>query len=86
MGLDPKAPDPANTLSATLSNSLFTLSFPHYKPATDAPIALEVSSDLVNWSSVTTTYSLDLGLAETLTYQEAVSAPARFFRLKCSLK
>jgi len=58
--------------------------FPHFKPATDAPIALEVSSDLVNWCSVTTTQSLDLGLTEMLTYQEAAFAPARFFRLKCS--
>jgi PKD repeat protein len=86
MGLDPKTADPASTLSATLSNSLFTLSFPHYKPATDAPIALEVSPDLVNWSSVTITPSLDLGLTETLTHQESASAPARFFRLKCSLQ
>ena len=84
MGLDPKTSDPASTFSATLSNGLFTLSFPHYKPATDAPIALEVSSDLASWSSVTTTQSLDLGLTETLTYQEAASASARFFRLKCS--
>jgi PKD repeat protein len=86
MGLDPKASDPASTFSATLSNSVFTISFPHYKPAADAPIALEVSSDLASWSSVTTTQSLDLGLTEMLTYQEPASTPARFFRLKCSLQ
>jgi PKD repeat protein len=86
MGLDPKTSDPASTLSATLSNNLFTLSFPHYKPAADAPIALEVSPDLVNWTSVTTTQSLDLGLTEILTYQETASAPARFFRLRSSLQ
>jgi PKD domain len=86
MGLDPKISNPASTLSASLSNSLFTLSFPHYKPAADAPIALEVSSDLMNWASVTTTQSLDLGLTELLTYQEAASAPARFFRLRSSLQ
>jgi PKD repeat protein len=84
MGLAPKTPNPASTLSATLGNSLFTLSFPHYKPATDAPIALEVSADLVSWSSVTTTQSLDLGLTEMLVHQETASAPARFFRLRCS--
>jgi hypothetical protein len=56
------------------------------KPATDAPIALEVSPDLLNWSSVATTQSLDLGLTETLTHQETASAPAKFFRLKCSLQ
>ena len=86
MGLDPKASNPANTFSAILSNSLFTLSFPHFKPATDAPIALEVSSNLVNWSSVTTAQSVDMGLTEVLTYQEAAFAPTRFFRLKCSLQ
>ena len=86
MGLDPKTSNSASTVSATLSKSLFTLSFPHYKPAADAPIALEVSSNLLNWSSVTTTQSLDLGLTETLTYQEAASVPARFFRLRCWLQ
>jgi PKD repeat protein len=85
MGLDPKSPDPTGTVSATLSNGLFTLSFPHYEPAADAPIALEMSSDFVNWSSVTTTQSLDLGLIEIRTYQEAGAAPARFFRLRSSL-
>ena len=86
MGLEPKISDPASTLSATLSNGLFTLSFPHYKPAVDAPIALEVSPDLLNWTSVTTAQSLDLGLTELLSYQEAASAPARFFRLRYSLQ
>ncbi|HWW03562.1 MAG TPA: PKD domain-containing protein [Candidatus Acidoferrum sp.] len=79
MGLDPKTPDPASTFSATLSNSLFTLSFPHYKPATDAPIVLEVSPDLLNWSSVATTQSLDQGLTEKLTHQETASAPCEVF-------
>jgi hypothetical protein len=82
MGLDPKTSDPASRVSVTLSNGAFVLSFPHYKPAADALMALERSSDLVNWSSVTTTQSLDLGLTEMLTYQEAASASERFFRLR----
>jgi hypothetical protein len=86
MGLDPKTSNPASTFSAILSNSLFTLSFPHFKPATDVPITLEASSNLVNWSSVTSTQSLDLGLTELLTHQETAFAPARFFRLKCLLQ
>src|SRR5258708_14521221 len=85
MGLDPKTSNSTSTVTATLSNSLFMLSFPHYKPAADAAIALEVSSNLVSWSSVTTTQSLDLGLTQTLTYQEAASALTRFFRLRCWL-
>ena len=36
------------------------------------------SPHLVNWSSVTTTQSLDLGLTETLTHQEMVSVPRGF--------
>jgi hypothetical protein len=83
MGLDPKSSNLAGTLSATLSNNVFTLGFPHYKPATDAPITLEMSPDLAGWSSVATAQSLDLGLTETLVYQETASAPAKFFRLRC---
>jgi PKD repeat protein len=86
MGLEPKAFDAANTLSATVSNGTFTLSFPHYKPAADAPISLEASSDLLNWSSVSTTQAQDLGLTETRIHQETVSVPTRFFRLKTSLQ
>jgi PKD repeat protein len=82
MGLDPKTSNPPSTVSTTVSNGVFSMSFPHYKPAADAPIALEMSSDLVNWSSVTTTQSLDLGLTETLIYQETASAAAKFFRLR----
>jgi len=85
MGLDPKTSDPSSTLSVSLSNELFTVSFSHYKPATDAPLSLDVSPDLLNWSSVTTTQSFDLGLIEILSYQEVASASAKFFRLKCSL-
>jgi hypothetical protein len=63
----------------------------HFRPdprfrRLEAPIALEVSPDLLNWNSVATTQSFDLGLTETLTHQETASAPARFFRLKCSLQ
>lgn len=86
MGLDPKASNSTSTVSATVSNGVFTISFPHYKPAADAPIALETSSDLMNWSTATTTQSLDLGLTETLTHQEASSARVRFFRLRTWLQ
>jgi PKD repeat protein len=86
MGLEPKTSNPTSTVSATVSNGVFTLSFPHYKPATDAPLVLEVSSDLVSWSSATATQSLDLGLTETLTHSEAASLAVRFFRLRSSLQ
>jgi PKD repeat protein len=86
MALDPKTPNPAGTISATVTNGIFRLSFPHYKPATDAPITVEASTNLLNWSSVTATQSLDLGITEMLTYQETAAPTARFFRLKCALQ
>jgi PKD repeat protein len=86
MGLDPKTSNSSSTVSATVTNGTFTFSFPHYKPAADAPILLEMSSDLMNWNSVNATQSLDLGLTETLTYQEPASAAARFFRLRSWLQ
>jgi PKD repeat protein len=86
MGLDPKTPNNTSTVSATVTGAIFALSFPHYKPATDAPITVEVSSDLMTWSSLTATQSLDLGIIETITYQETAAQPARFFRLKCVLQ
>jgi PKD repeat protein len=86
MALDPKMSNAAATVSATLNNGFFKLAFPHYKPATDAPISVEVSSDLIHWSAVTAAPSLDLGMIETLTYQEPAAPPARFFRLKSVLQ
>lgn len=86
MALDPKTSNAASTVSASVTNGIFKLSFPHYKPATDAPLTVEASSDLMNWSSVTATQSLNLGITETLTYQEAAAPAARFFRLKCVLQ
>jgi PKD repeat protein len=83
MGLDPKTPNPDGTVNASVTQGIFQLSFPHFKPATDAPITVEASSDLLNWNSVTATQSLDLGISETLSYQETAASAARFFRLKC---
>jgi hypothetical protein len=86
MGLDPKASNSTSTVSATLSNGIFSISFPHYKPAADAPITLETSSDLVNWSVATTAQLLDRGLTEILTHQQVASAQAKFFRLRTWLQ
>ena len=87
MALEPKISNATSVVSATLSNGVFKLSFPHYKPATDAPLSVEVSSDFVNWSSAAATQTLDLGPIEMLTHQETVTTnPARFFRLKSVLQ
>ena len=87
MALEPKTAAAANVLNTSVSNGVFQLSFPHYKPATDAPLAVEVSSNFVNWNSLTATQTLDLGPIETLTVQEpAAAGAARFFRLKSVLQ
>jgi PKD repeat protein len=84
MGLDPKTSNSASSVSTSLTNGILQLSFPHYKPAADAPITLKASSDLTNWSSVTATQSLDLGITETLTHQAPPAALPRFFRIECT--
>jgi PKD repeat protein len=84
MGLDPKTSNTVSTVSAVVTGGMFRLSFPHYKPAADAPITVQVSSDLLNWSSVAVTQSVDFGITETLSYQEANAANPRFFRLQCA--
>ena len=87
MALAPKTADAANVLNTSFSNGVFKLSFPHYKPATDAPLTVEVSSNFVNWNSLTATQTLDLGPIETLTVQEPVATgAARFFRLRSVLQ
>ena len=86
MALEPKSWDADSTVSTTLSNGVFSLSFPHYKPATDAPTTVESSSDLSTWGSVGLTQSQDLGITEILTHQETPGPVPRFFRLKCVLQ
>jgi hypothetical protein len=86
MGLEPKIFDASTIVSVFVTNGVFQLSFPHYKPATDAPLTLQRSPDLLNWSDVTVFQSADLGITETLTYQESAAAVAGFFRLKCQLQ
>jgi PKD repeat protein len=86
MALDPKTFNASSTVSATVTNGMFKLSFPHFKPAVDAPLAVQVSTDLSTWGSLTATQSLDLGLTEVLTYQEPVAPGARFFLLKATLE
>jgi PKD repeat protein len=86
MALEPKTSNVNTTVSASLTNGVFTLSLPHFKPATDAPLAVEASSDLSAWSSVSMTQAFDLGLTEVLAHRENTGPAPRFFRLKCVLQ
>ena len=86
MGLEPQAADPANVVRTTCTNGIFSLIFPHYKYAADAPLTLEVTSDFTNWNPVAITPSLDLDPMEYLVFQEpATNSTPRFFRLKSEL-
>ncbi len=85
MGLEPKTNTPASAIRMVFTNGIFSLTFPHYKYATDAPLTVEASPDLTAWSSVTVTQSLDLGPMEYLTMQQAATNTAQFFRLQSTL-
>lgn len=86
MALEPKTSNATATVSTTLSNGVFALSFPHFKPAADALLTIEASSNLTSWVNIAATQSLDLGLTEILTHQENTGPASRFFRLKCVLQ
>ena len=86
MGLEPQSADPAGVIRTTLTNDVFTLTFPRFKYAGDVALTLEATSDFVTWNPVTVMPSLDLDPVEYLTVQESVSASApRFFRLRAEL-
>ena len=85
LGLEPKTNSPANVFAMNFTNGIFSLAFPHYKYATDAPLTLESSPDLTAWSSMTVTQALDLGALELLTMQQAATNAAQFFRLQSTL-
>jgi PKD repeat protein len=85
MGLDPKASNSATVVQTLFSNGVFTLSFPHFKPAAEVSLTAEVSSNFVTWAPVPPVQTIDNGILETLVVQE-IPAPgaARFFRLRAS--
>jgi PKD repeat protein len=87
LGLEPMEVEPPDTVTATFTNNMFTLTYPHYKYAGDAPLTLEVTSDFATWTPLTVTQSEDDDPVELLTFQEPMtnSAP-RFFRLKAQLQ
>jgi len=86
MGLEPQEADLTSTVSTTVNNGNFSMTFPHYKYAADAPLTLEATSDFTTWEPVAITPSLDDDPVEHLTFQEPMtnSAP-RFFRLRAEL-
>jgi PKD repeat protein len=87
LGFEPQSPESADSVASTLTNGVFTLTFPHYKFAGDVALTLEATTDFVTWTPVTTLPTSDDGVIEHLTYQES-SRPntARFFRLHTELQ
>lgn len=86
MGLEPKEEDFASVVTATFNNGFFSMAFPHYKYAADAPLTLEVTSDFTTWEQVAVTQAQDNDPMEYLTFQEpATNSAPRFFRLKSVL-
>ena len=87
MGLEPKFAEPPDTVAATLTNNVFTLTFPRYKFADDVVLTLEATTDFTTWTPVTTTPTQDDGVVERLTFQESTPPnTARFFRLHAELQ
>ncbi len=86
MGLEPKEADLTSVVNTTFANASFSMTFPHYKYAEDAPLTLEATSDFASWTPVSAILSQDDDPVEYLTFQEPMtnSAP-RFFRLKAVL-
>lgn len=84
LGINPQA---ANTsLPATgIADGIFTLSFPHYKAATDVSLSAEVSTNLMDWVAVVPTQVIDNGPVETWVVQDTLAGKlARFFRLRAT--
>jgi len=86
MGLEPKDADAATVVSTTVDNSVFSMTFPHYKYAEDAPLVLEATSDFTTWEQVAVTQAWDDDPVEYLTFTEpTTNSVPRFFRLKSTL-
>ena len=87
MGLEPKSAEPPETVIVTLTNNVFTLTYPRYKFADDVTLTLEATTDFVTWTPVTPTPTADDGVVEQLTYQESTPPNiTRFFRLHAELQ
>ncbi len=86
MGLEPKTSNSTDTVSITLSNGFFLVSFPHLKAATDVSLVAQSSTDLSNWTAESPQSRTDDGPIETIVIQSPLSTnTARFFRLKATL-
>ncbi len=86
MGLEPKTSNSTDTVSISLSNGIFLVSFPHLKAATDVSLVAQSSTDLSNWTAESPQSRTDDGPIETIVIQSPLSTnTARFFRLKATL-
>jgi PKD repeat protein len=86
MGLEPKTPNPGLP-SSQIQNGFFTSTYTRLKAATDVTLALEGSTDLVNWNSTFTQpiQVIDNGPIQNVTVQDRISANVRrFYRLRAT--
>jgi hypothetical protein len=87
LGFEPQSAEPPDAIWPTLTNGVFTLTFPRYKFAGDVALTLEATTNFVTWTPVTTSPTADDGVVEHLTYQESTPPnTARFFRLHAELQ
>jgi len=85
MGLEPKTVDPTGVVSVTASNGVFLMRFPHFKFASDATLAADVSSDLSSWSPAPVNQVIDLGQIETIEVAGPISGnDVTFYRLRAT--
>jgi PKD repeat protein len=84
MGYEPKT---RNALPPKIAaaNEVATVEVQHYKPATDAEMEVETSTDLSNWSAMKPSSRTDHGTVETLIFQNTISLGAsKFFRVRAT--
>jgi hypothetical protein len=87
LGFEPQTAEPPEAIAATMTNGVFTLTYPRYKFAGDVALTLEATTDFVTWTPLTATPAGDDGTVERLRYQEFTSTnAARFYRLHAELQ
>jgi len=85
MGLELKTANSADVVSRTISNDVFLLFFPHFKFASDATLAAEVSTNLSNWNPASVSQLIDLGQIETVVISEPISGDdVKYYRLRAT--
>ncbi|MFT5187613.1 MAG: hypothetical protein ACI957_000628 [Verrucomicrobiales bacterium] len=90
LGGDPKASDADKLLSVSRTDAFLNVTFSRQAGLTDVEAALEVSSDLVTWTSggdvAEVSVTLGAGGTETVVLRDTKSGSARYARLRVTQK